>query len=482
MTDDDAATTQPEPGPAAADAPAGPDAVPTQSPAPAVPAQQAPTPAPTPVPAPAAQPAPIPATQPASATPTAPAPTSPPVPGTAPAPIAAPPPRAAATSSSGGALGIVRRLGAGIFFFLACVSLVLATTTWWIHDTVLDTDHFVAITAPLVQNPDVQERLTEVTTNQIDEALNLGPIARYAVGGIAGEIYASDTFASLWERLMRAFHTQLVAVLRNDKSVLQVVNGQVTINLFPVIDVVLRKVNGLNLTILGKTIAVPELTNPDDPDASRAELSAALGRELKPTFGVISVVAAPRLERAQQLVTLFDALVVVLFVVTALLAILAIVLARRRLRMIALLGIGALVAMLASRLLIDAVASDITASLSEVGSGAPIGVELVNRIAEAYRDFVRLALVVALVVSVVATAAAWIAARRDRVPGAGDQAIERDAWFLSLAGLCIVLALLVLVGLSVAALVVAIVGYLVWLVLVIRRERQRPAPAGAASG
>ena len=85
---------------------------------------------------------------------------------------------------------------------------------------------------------------------------------------IAGEIYGSDAFASLWERLMRAFHTQLVAVLRNDKSVLQVADGQVTVNLFPVIDVVLRKVNGLDLTILGKSIVVPELTNPDDPPGS----------------------------------------------------------------------------------------------------------------------------------------------------------------------------------------------------------------------
>ncbi len=328
----------------------------------------------------------------------------------------------------------------------------------------------------------IQERLTEATANQIDEALNLGPIARYAVGGIAGEIFGSDAFASLWERLMRAFHTQLVAVLRNDKSVVHVANGQVTVNLFPVIDVVLRKVNGLDLTILGKSIVVPELTNPDDPDASRAELSAALGRELKPTFGVIPVIAAPRLERAQQLVTLFDALVVVLFVVTALLAILAIVLARRRLRMIALLGIGALAAMLAARLLIDAIASDITTSLAEVGSGAPIGVELVNRIADAYREFVRLALAVALAVALVATAAAWLSARRARAAGGGEQAIDRDAWLLSLVGLCVALALLVLVGLSIAALVVAIVGYLVWLVLVIRRGRQRAAPVAAAAG
>jgi hypothetical protein len=389
---------------------------------------------------------------------------------------AAPPPVAAAPRSTGGALGIVRRLATGIVYFLACVSLVLATTTWWLHDTVLDTDHFVDLTAPLVQSPAVQERLTEATTNQIDEALNLGPIARYAVGGIAGEVYGSDAFAGIWERLMRAFHTQLVAVLRNDQSVVQVVDGQVTVNLFPVIDVVLRKVNGLDLTILGKSIVVPELTNPDDADASRAELSAALGRELKPTFGVIPVMAASRLERAQQLVALFDALVVVLIVVTALLAILALVLARRRLRMIALLGIGALVAMLAARLLIDAVAADIAASLAEVGSGAPIGAELVNRIANAYRDFARIALVVALVVSVVATAGAWLSARRSRASGAGDQAIDRDAWLLTLVGLCVALALLVLVGLSVAALVVAIVGYLVWLVLVIRRGRQRAAP------
>jgi hypothetical protein len=76
--------------------------------------------------------------------------------------------------------------------------------------------------------------------------------------------------------------------------------------------------------IAGRPITVPDLTNPDDPAASRAELSAALGRELKPTFGVIPVADSARLETAQRYVMLFDAFVVVLFVVAALLALLTI--------------------------------------------------------------------------------------------------------------------------------------------------------------
>ena len=79
---------------------------------------------------------------------------------------------------------------------------MLATTTWWIHDCVLDTDHFVAITAPLADDPAVQEQLVTVTTTQLNEALNLGPIGSYVVTGISREVYASDAFASIWERAM----------------------------------------------------------------------------------------------------------------------------------------------------------------------------------------------------------------------------------------------------------------------------------------
>jgi hypothetical protein len=211
------------------------------------------------------------------------------------APTQPTPPQPAPPQAAPARSGRARSVAVGLALFLTCLSLVLATTTWWLHETVLDTDHFVALTADLASDPTVQAALVEATVTQIDEAVDLGPIGSYVVAGIAREVYASDAFMKVWEGLIRVVHTQVVAVLRNDSNLAKVENGQIVVNLFPVIDRVLEKVNSLDLVIAGRPISVPDITNPDDPTASRAELSAALGRELKPTFGTVPIADAGKL-------------------------------------------------------------------------------------------------------------------------------------------------------------------------------------------
>jgi hypothetical protein len=376
---------------------------------------------------------------------------------------------------------MVRSLAVGLFFFLACAMLVLATTTWWLHDSVLDTDHFVALAGPLADDPAVQEQLTTATTNQVDEALDLGPIGRFVVGGIAREFYASDAFATIWERGLTVVHKQVVAVLRDDSNLARVENGQIVVNLFPVIDAVFQKVNSLNLVIAGRPITLPDITNPDDPTASRDELSAALGRTLKPTFGVIPIAPSAKLEQAQRYVTLFDALVIVLFVITGLLAILALALARRRLRMVALLGIGGLAAMLAARLVIASAADGIATAVADGGAGAIIGGQIVQQVADAYREFARIVLAIALLAAVVTTAIAYVIERRAGATSvAGGVVRVADGWFLALAGLCVALAVLLIVGLAAASLVVVAACYAVWLGILVRSGRRQQPFAAAA--
>ena len=95
----------------------------------------------------------------------------------------------------------------------------------------LDTDHFVAITAPLVDDPAVQEQLVTVTTTQLNEALNLGPIGSYVVTGISREVYASDAFSNIWERAHAARSTvgssTSCAAMRR---IVQTDNGQIVLN------------------------------------------------------------------------------------------------------------------------------------------------------------------------------------------------------------------------------------------------------------
>ena len=398
----------------------------------------------------------------------------------------------AANASRSRNVARVRSLTVGLAFFLTCLSLVLATTTWWIHDSVLDTDHFVAITAPLVDDPAVQEQLVTVTTTQLNEALDLGPIGSYVVTGISREVYASDAFASIWERAMRQVHGRIVAVLRGDAPIVQTDNGQIVLNAFPLYNVVAERVNGLNIDIAGRTIQVPTLTNPEDADASRAELCTALGRQLSPTFGTIPIADATKLETAQGYLRLFDALVIVLFVITILLGVLTIVLARRRITMVALLGLGVLVSLLAARLIVNSAANDLSTAISTGGPGAIIGGQIVLDLANSYRQFARGVLLLGLVAAVAATAAVWLIERRaGTTTASGVPSSVVDGWFLALAGLVVALVALLLLGLTVPTLVVVAVAWVVWLVAVLRwrrpastprspssrRHRRRPAPS-----
>jgi hypothetical protein len=419
--------------------------------------------------------------------PTQPAPTEPtpaPGPGEPVADSAASTRPPAAVSREGrSARGVVRSITVGLVFFLTCLSLVLATTTWWLHDTVLDTDHFVALTAPLASDPEVQDALVRVTTNQVDQALGLGPIGRYVVAGIAREAYSSDAFLQLWEQLMRGVHPRLVAVLRGESSAVQSTDGKVILNLFPLLDAIFQRINALGIEIAGRSITAPTLTTPDDPGASRAELSTALGRPLPPTFGVIAVADSAKLEAAQRYVTLFDALVVVLFVVFALLALLTVGLARRRVRMVALLGLGSLAALLEARLIISSAADGLASAVAEAGPGAILGGQIVKDVADSYREFARVILLISVLAAVIATAASWLVERRARAEAAarGVEGVD-DGWFLTLAGLSLALAALLVVGLTAASLVVVVAAYLVWLVVLVRWRRQAGAAAAAEGG
>lgn len=404
----------------------------------------------------------------------------------APAPLLAAGPGAPAPAKPASArYGRTRSVAVGLVFFLTCLSLVLATTTWWLHDTLLDTDHFVALTAPLASDPAVQEALVEATTKQIDEALGLGPIGSYVVTGIAREAYSSDAFAQLWERAMAFVHEQLVKLLRNEGSAVQTSDGQVVLNLFPLLDRVFDRINALGINelgieIAGNAITAPTLTDPSDADASRAELSAAIGRELKPTFGVIVVADAPKLEAAQRYVTLFDALLVILFIVTGLLALLTLVLARRRIRMVALLGLGVLAALLVARLVIASAADGLATAVVGAGPGAIIGGQAVQEIADSYREFARIVLLIGLVAAVGATAAAWRLARRASAESSsGGLASLADGWFLALAGLTVALASLLVIGLTMLTLVIVVGAYIVWLAVVAWSRRREAAAATA---
>lgn len=378
-------------------------------------------------------------------------------------------------------LGVLRSIFVGLVFFLACLSLVVTTTALWVDRTFLDTDAFVAVTAPLVDDPAVQETLAQATADRVAEAVDLGPLGSYVAVGIARELFGSDAFAQLWEQAMRSVHTVVIAVLRDESNVVDMVDEQVYINLYPFLDRILDRLGTLDLEIRGQTITLPVITDPSDPAASRAEVEAALGRSLPETFGVVPVARGENLVAAQQAFAVFETSIVVLAAITLLLAILAVVLARRRIRMIALLGVGALASLLVARLAIAALQDWVADAVTGGSNAVVIGNQVVDALAASYRELTQVAIVVALVAAVGATIVAWVLDRQARAeqPGSPSSSIA-DGWFLAIAGLCVALAALIAAGLTIGSLAIVAIAYAAWLVIVIRtRHRGEPAPVAA---
>ena len=138
----------------------------------------------------------------------------------------------------------VRTFFATLLIVLASVLALLSVVSVWAADTVTDTDRFVATLGPLAKNPEVQagvsNRITNLVLDQVDvdsvttqlsqaaAASNLppqtatlltkanGPITsglKSVVGTVVDKVVASDQFATIWNKALRAAHASFVKAL-----------------------------------------------------------------------------------------------------------------------------------------------------------------------------------------------------------------------------------------------------------------------------
>jgi len=163
-----------------------------------------------------------------------------------------------------------RRILCAVLVVLGCVLAPLAVHAVWIHDTLLNTDQYVSTVGPLAGNPAVQDALANRVTNtlingsQVESRVKnaLPPkasfIAPFVANGLAGFVHTvalklvqSPKFEQLWTNLNRRVHTRLVDVLRGQGKFVNN-QGQVAINIEPVIQKVNAKLTSLGINGLSK--------------------------------------------------------------------------------------------------------------------------------------------------------------------------------------------------------------------------------------
>lgn len=320
-----------------------------------------------------------------------------------------------------------RRILAGVALVLACLLIVLTTIAVWTHQVVLNTDRFTNLAGKVMAEPAVIDPLSARISDQVVTALDvqtrlearlpdaIKPLAgtlTLAVGSAIDQrlqvALQNPRIQAALQRTLAVTHAGIINLLRDKPDNVTVVDGYVTVQVFPVVGAALAELQAGG--IIPADITLPDLTSPDAPDVLAQRLQTALGVTLPPDFGTIQLVKADRLLAARSAVQAFDIIVVAMIILTVVLVALALWLARDRRRMVVYLAIGTLIAFLIARLSIDGIEGALLSGIAQDDVAGAVRA-VVDATVEDLRSLTIIVVIVTGVVALVAYLAgrpAWI--------------------------------------------------------------------------
>jgi hypothetical protein len=388
----------------------------------------------------------------------------------------------ASVASSKASRHRIRRTIAAILAVLSGLFVTLGVTSVWLHKTTYQTDQWVSTVGPLARDARIQAALAVWTTQQVTQAVDtekiftdllptkaqplaapLSTAVDSFISEAALKFFQSDAFVNIWTVANRNAHADIIKVLQG-KGAVSIKNGKVQLDLLPVIDQVLEKVNASTNGRFSNQIT--SLTNLS-PDQARAKLSAALGRPLPADFGTITVFEKQQLSTVQKAVQLFNQLVYALVIGAILLIAAAFAVAPDRRRIAIWVGLSAagfLVAFrAAARTSGKQVVKQIVVPVNREAAQA-----VISRVLASYLDVTLVALLIGLVIALIAFLAGpgrYAVAIRSWVDNQGW--IRRHAGAIQLGLLVLALAWLLLATLTfgklfLAALIVGALELALW--------------------
>jgi hypothetical protein len=166
------------------------------------------------------------------------------------------------------------------------------------------------------------EQLARLQALDIDLTRLAGPIAAGVESRIrdaVSELVGQPSMTSLLLSLTEAAHEKTVHLLRGELDQLPnlvIEEGQVRLNLVPLIAETLRSLARAGLEIIGLDVEIPRIAANVEPGAAIERLATALGVELDPDFGQVAVMTEERLGELQDLVRMVELLVWALLLIT----------------------------------------------------------------------------------------------------------------------------------------------------------------------
>src|SRR5687768_5160624 len=237
-----------------------------------------------------------------------------------------------------------RAVLATVLIVLGCVLAPVAGVAVWVDNQVSDTDRFVRTMGPLIDDPDVQSRLTDRLTTTVFEYVDVQGIADDAVDALAAqglpprvtdrlstltptlasavtgfvrdkiaELVASPAFATAWNQAVETSHRQMVTLLSGEGEAIVVRGDTVYLELGPFIVLAKDRLSDAGLT------------------------AVSLVPDVNPT---VALAKADTLVRAQTAYSTLDTVADVLPWVVLLLLAVGVYLARNRFRALVGTGLG----------------------------------------------------------------------------------------------------------------------------------------------
>ena len=344
----------------------------------------------------------------------------------------------------------LRRVVVAVLAVLFCILLPVTYVVTWTHYTVLNTNGFVKAVGPIASDPAVQAAASVAITNQIYSSINpqktiagiLPPKASFLAGPVANglksyvqtavnKVLSSSQFQALWNQAIRFAHTQVLAVLngRGSKAV-TTANGQVVLDLVPLLNSVLQSSQGFVSGIVGKPVTLPTVTASEVPSTACKQISDAIGRPLPATCGQIPLFPSKQLDAARRTVRIFNGVTILLLVLTPVVAALALWLSRRRRRTLLQLSAGGFLGLVVIRRVVIWLESALESHGVPANRGARHA--LLSHLFHAYFSVSRWVLVALLVIFLIALVTGpypW--ARTSRAKSA---VFGRQAWNVAQVG------------------------------------------------
>ncbi len=334
-----------------------------------------------------------------------------------------------------------RSILAGVVLVLACLSILVTTVAVWTHQVAFNTDRFTALVTDVVADPAVIDPLSARISQQVVDAVGVQARIEARLPDAAKPLAAPLTVAirdAIDKRLQIALsnpkvqaallksvsftHAQLMRVLRGDPENVNIVNGYVTIDVFPLVGAALGQLQEIGL--IPADVQLPDLTTPEEPGVLAQRVASILGITLPADFGTIQLMPADKILAARTAVKAFDIIVIVLIILSVVLVALALWLAQRRRRMVIFLAIGTIVAFVIARLLIRGMEGVIIGGIADQDMAGAV-----RSVMDAVFDDLRgLTLIILIITAILAVLAylwgrpAWVVSATSSVSGAAGQA------------------------------------------------------------